>query len=97
MKTVLLLLAFALAGPAMVLAALANPAPGDLRFVLHPPWLDAADLVENAGGDVFGPERSLIGVFAVPNSADFDQKARRSGAWLLLDGRRLAQICGYAL
>ncbi|ABD55287.1 hypothetical protein [Jannaschia sp. CCS1] len=87
-----ILIAFA-ALPVAVLSA-GHPEPGDVALVIAPPWTangGAAGIVAAAGGREVGPIRAPFAVLAV---FDTQPAARALGAWLILDGRLMAAICG---
>ncbi len=86
----------ALATPVALLAG-TRPDPGGIVLVVAPPWATtggAAGIVSAAGGREIGPMRAP---FAVLATLDDLPAARQHGAWLLLDGRVLARICGVDL
>lgn len=71
--------------------------PGQIALVIVPPWAasgGAAAVVQAAGGQEVGPRRAPFAVLAVLDAPD---SARQHGAWAVLDGRALAQICGVTL
>ncbi|MEM9552435.1 MAG: hypothetical protein AAGA05_14745 [Pseudomonadota bacterium] len=78
------------------LAILAAPLPEDgPRLVLYPPWVDGADLVQQAGGDSIGPYRAPMGVLAFASDSEaFDRRLRAAGAWAVIDGTIIANLCG---
>lgn len=87
-----LLVAF-LAMP-VALATGARAEPGQIALVIAPPWAiegGAAAVAAAAGGREVGPMRAPFAVLAVLEAPDM---ALRYGAWLVLDGRFVAQVCG---
>ena len=83
-----------IAGP-VALAMGAEPDVGAPVLVVAPPWGPPPEsIVHAAGGAVMSPEQNTISTLAVSEDADFLEKLRQSGAIILLDGRRLAAICG---
>lgn len=84
----------ALVGPALALVS--SPAvPGEPVLVLTLPWNGSAEgLIEQSGGFALGPISVPLATLAMPEAPDFIQKLKSGGAWLVLDGRRLAAICG---
>ncbi len=77
------------------LAALpaAPDAPGPV-LAAAPPWIDLAQAVEDAGGRAIGPALAPFAVLAASPRPGFPDRLRASGAWLTLDGRRIARLCG---
>ena len=75
----------------------AQALPNEIALVIAPPWAAAggpAAVVQAAGGREIGPNRAPFAVLAVLDAPD---AARRHGAWAVLDGRAVAQICGVRL
>ncbi|MEJ6394936.1 hypothetical protein V8J82_16850 [Gymnodinialimonas sp. 2305UL16-5] len=67
---------------------------GEVVLVIAPPWSEtggAAEIVAALSGRFVGPVEAPFGVLAVLDAPDL---AREYGAWLVLDGRLVAQICG---
>lgn len=66
-------------------------------LILARPWSGGAKaVVHRAGGWLVGPVPTLLGAIATGEGADFDLRLRQSGAWLVLDGSRLAVLCAGA-
>ena len=83
-----------MAGPVMLLAA-PPAAAGGLVLVISPPWSGgAARIVVQSGGQLVGPDAAPFARFATSEGPKFDRKLREAGAWAVLDGTRLAAICG---
>ncbi|WP_424932467.1 hypothetical protein [Amaricoccus macauensis] len=83
-----------LAGPILAVSQSA-PMPGEVVVVAVPPWAPSPeDLVARAGGHMVGPERTAVAALAVSEDPAFPDTLRGLGAWLVLDGRSLANICG---
>lgn len=79
-------------GLAVASAPVAGAGP---RLVLHAPWADGLVLVRAAGGTPIGPFQAPMGMLAqADESADFDARLRLAGAWAVLDGTAIAQLCG---
>lgn len=79
-----------LAGPAVALVA-RPPADGGPFLVIaaHP---DAT--IVRAGGTRLSPLGAPLGALAASGDPGFARRLREGGAWLVLDGRVLAAICG---
>ncbi len=95
----LLALTVAIAVLAMPLSIVMGkrPEPGEVALVIAPPWTSvggAAGVVRAAGGQEIGPMRAPFAVLAI---LEAPEAALRHGAWLILDGRVLAMICGVSL
>lgn len=54
----------------------------------------AAVVARSAGGQVIGPEAAPFAVLAVFDAPPPRVDLVRLGAWVVIDGRRLAAICG---
>jgi hypothetical protein len=42
-----------------------------------------------------GPSQAALAGFASSRAPDFPRRLRDAGAWLVLDGARIARICGF--
>lgn len=85
-----------LAGPAIVLAN-AKPVPGEIVLVISPNERGRAALIQQSGGRILGPETALLGALAISDNPDFPDTLKSDGAWLVLDGRQFALLCGVAI
>jgi hypothetical protein len=84
----------ALSGPALALAG-AGPPRGGLVLVVSIPGAAARDgLIRAAGGVPAGPVQTALAGFAAGPGPDFPGRLREAGAWFVLDGARIARICG---
>jgi hypothetical protein len=89
------LVALALCAPPLLGLAGATPSDDGPRLVLFPPWHDGAALVSQAGGSPVGPLEAPMGLLAfAADTAAFDRRVRKAGAWAILDGTALARLCG---
>jgi len=83
-----------LAGPVLALIS-SPPVPGRPVLVVTVPWgTGAEDLIVLAGGVPMGPVSAPIASMAMSDTAGFVTRLKQAGAWLVLDGQRLAEICG---
>jgi hypothetical protein len=84
----------AMSGPVL---AVAGAAPsGTLVLVVSAPGPGARDaLIRSAGGRPVGPSQAALAGFATSRAPDFPRRLRDAGAWLVLDGARIARICGF--
>lgn len=80
-------------GPLIVFASAPAPAGGPL-LVLTGHGAGIAQIVARAGGHVYGPVRAPLGVLAYSDDPAFADNLRAAGAWAVLDGRRIAALCG---
>jgi hypothetical protein len=65
------------------------------RLVVFAPWQDGVALVQQAGGQPVGPLRAPMGILAyAPDTPGFDTRLRQQGAWAIVNGDVLAQLCG---
>ena len=90
---VLLPLVALAAGPVIVLAS--APPRGDAPFLVVSGWGSEAEArVLEAGGRIVGPMRAPLGVFATSDDPGFARALRAAGAWAVIDGGRIAALCG---
>lgn len=82
-----------LAGPVLAIAN-AEPIPGEISLVIGPPWRSLEALVTASDGKLIGPGANRYGALAVSDNPDFFDDLKASGAWFVLDGTRMAQLCG---
>lgn len=84
----------ALAGPLLAVAGTA-PSAGGVVLVVGPAGSAARDaIVRLAGGTPVGPAQAPLAGFATSDASGFVDRLHDAGAWLVLDGDRLARICG---
>ncbi len=93
LRILFLIVATGLAGPVLALAS-AHPVGGDVMLVVAAPWTDRDALILSAGGAPVGPRSAPLGSLAVSDDGDFAAALMARGAWMVLDGRLLASICG---
>lgn len=81
---------------APVLALAGRPIQTATTFLVVGPMNGLPDILQRAGGRPIGPTRAPIAVLAVADThpADFPDRLRAEGAWLVLDGTIAAQLCG---
>jgi len=82
-----------LIGPILALAT-AKPQAGEILLVVGPDPVFLQAAVVNAGGRLIGPELARFGMLVIAESEQFTSEILKQGAWIILDGRRLAHICG---
>lgn len=81
------------AGPVIAVFSV-PPAGGELVLVITPDSTQRARIVAAADGRLVGPEEALLGSFAVSESPDFAERLKTSGAWIVVNGRHVARLCG---
>ncbi len=85
-------------GPALLtVASAAAPGHDGPVLVIVAPWRSGASIVEAAGGQPLGISEAPMGVLARFADPDFIARLSDAGAWAVLDGRALAEICGVEL
>lgn len=84
----------AVAATPLALLSAAPPRAGAPVLVIAAPWRDAGAIIAAAGGAVLGPQTAPLATIATSDRPDFAARLRRSGAFAVLDGTRLAAICG---
>ncbi|WP_420863411.1 hypothetical protein [Algirhabdus cladophorae] len=84
---------FAAAPVALILVA--EPKLGKPIVVVAKPWgIAATKVVEAAQGSFLSPQATRLAVWSVMRSETYATDLKMKGAWLVLDGAALAQICG---
>lgn len=89
----LLFVLVGLTGPVFALAN-AKPQVGEIVLVVGPDPAAHHISVHEIGGRVLGPEYSRFGVFAISEEPGFAAALLAQGVWIVLDGRRMAALCG---
>lgn len=64
------------------------------RLVIIPPWKSASDIITGSGGTLVGPYVAPFAVLASFDNNQSEQHALQLGAWAILDGRKISEICG---
>ncbi|GFE49738.1 hypothetical protein So717_14910 [Roseobacter cerasinus] len=90
--TVSILLA-SLAGPLLALAT-AEPVEGEIMLVIGPSASLQPEVIEASGARLVGPQVAPFGALVQPAEATRPDALLHSGAWLVVDGRYLAILCG---
>ena len=90
-----------LGGPAAALEAAGAPGtasdPASAAapvLAVAPPWIDLDAAIARAGGRAVSPAPAPMAALAVGPGPDFARRLKAAGAWMVLDGRRLADLCG---
>jgi hypothetical protein len=85
-------------GPALLtIASAATPDHDRPVLVIVAPWQNGASIVEAAGGRSLGITGAPMGVLARFTDPGFIARLSDAGAWAVLDGGALAEICGVEL
>lgn len=80
-------------GPVIVFAS--APAEGAGPVLVISGWgARAESVIARAGGQVYGPVRAPLGLLAFSDDPAFAANLRAAGAWAVLDGSRIAALCG---
>lgn len=82
-----------LIGPAIVFAS-APVSEGGPLLVISGWGARAEAVVAAADGWIYGPVRAPLGVLAFSDNPAFADQLRAAGAWAVLDGSRIAALCG---
>lgn len=90
----LLLAIMATAPPVLALAAAPAPAPGEAVVVIAPPWRNAAEIVEKAGGVLLFEGRLSNIASSYAPEGDHAAALRAGGAWAVLNGDFTRIFCG---
>lgn len=84
-----------LTGPVIVFASAPVPAAANGAVLVVSGWgARAESMVAAAGGQVYGPVRAPFGLLAFSDDPAFADRLRAAGAWAVLDGTRIANLCG---
>ncbi|MDW3183269.1 MAG: hypothetical protein R8F89_14905 [Roseobacter sp.] len=89
----LALISLLFAGPLLALAA-SKPVPGEVVLVIGPGSAERQVMIAAAGGRVLGPAEARFGVLALSEEDGFAASLLAQGAWFVVDGRRVAFLCG---
>lgn len=89
----LVLISLLFAGPLLALAA-SKPVPGEVVLVIGPGVTERHVMIAAAGGRLLGPAEARFGVLALSEKDDFAASLMAQGAWFVVDGRRVAFLCG---
>jgi hypothetical protein len=92
--TGLLLVMMAAAPPMLALAAAPPPQPGAAVVVIAPPWRNAAEIVEQAGGVLLFKGRLSNIASSYAPEGDHAAALRAGGAWAVLNGDFTRFFCG---
>lgn len=80
--------------PLLVLASPQDLRVGEPVLVISPPWtVAAAEVISRSGLREISPERAPFGALTVLNDTADALRLKSNGAWLVLDGKMIAQIC----
>ncbi|OIQ33115.1 MAG: hypothetical protein BM562_01680 [Alphaproteobacteria bacterium MedPE-SWcel] len=80
---------------APLLALLGAPiaVPGEPALVVAPPWKPSVDIVVSSDVPELATARSPLGVLVVIPDAQALRRLFENGAWFVIDGKRIAQLC----
>ncbi|MDE4096525.1 MULTISPECIES: hypothetical protein [Rhodobacterales] len=80
--------------PLLVLASNKNLSPGTPILVVSAPWgPDAPDVIAGSGLQEISPERAPFGALTVLEDLADARRLKENGAWFVVDGTVIAQIC----
>ena len=81
---------------APVLALTGRPIETATTLLVVGPMNGLPDILRRAGGRPIGPTRAPIAMLAVADKhpEGFPKRLKTEGAWLVLDGATIAQLCG---
>lgn len=83
-----------LVSPVLSLIALGAPDVGEIALVISPPWGPSShQIAEKAGVQEVAPERAPLGVLVSVDRADAVGRLYENGAWLVVDGNRILELC----
>lgn len=81
--------------PLLFLAATQKPDFGSPVLVVSKPWgPTAAQVIERAGMFEIAPERAPLGALTTLSGPDDIEKLKENGAWFVIDGKKVAELCG---
>ncbi len=81
--------------PLLALAAQQGVGIGVPVLVIANPWYGTADeVISRAGLVEISPERAPLGALTMLDDPDDASRLRKNGAWFVIDGELIAQICG---
>ncbi len=83
-----------ISSPILTLLSDGRPQVGEVALVISAPWgPDAARIAEKAGVQEVAPERAPLGVLVALDSAQSVDRLYDSGAWLVINGRKVLELC----
>ena len=84
-----------LCSPALVLVAQGRPPAGEVALVIASPWgKSAAEIAAFSGMQEVAPERAPMGALVMLKSPRSVDRLYSQGAWLVVNGRRVLELCG---
>lgn len=94
-NSALIVVAIVLVGlsPLLSLFTWAPPQAGDVALVVAPPWDDATAIVTKAELREVSPERAPLGTLVALENAQSINRLYASGAWLVIDGKKVIELC----
>ncbi|AML51612.1 hypothetical protein [Falsihalocynthiibacter arcticus] len=82
-----------LAAPAAVVLS-APVTEGQVMLIVAPPWQNAQDIILRAKADSVGPKTAPFAAFAASDTPGLEARLKHAGAWAVLDGQIISQLCG---
>lgn len=67
---------------------------GQIMLVVAKPWHNAQDIIYRAGADPVGPNSAPFAAFAASDATGLEARLKHAGAWAVLDGQIISQLCG---
>lgn len=82
-------------GCSPILPLLLQPPPGvgEVALVIAAPWGNTANILEKAEAAEVAPERAPFGALVLLNSPQSLERLYASGAWFVIDGKRVLELC----
>lgn len=78
-----------------LIVVLSAKAPDSAPVLVIAPWGAATETqIVLAGGQLVGPLRAPLAALARSDNPDFGAALRLAGAWAVIDGGRIAALCG---
>lgn len=67
---------------------------GQAMLIIAAPWVDTSEIIRKAGAAQIGPQSAPLGALAYSEESGLENRLREAGAWAVLDGRVISQLCG---
>ncbi|TLP66985.1 hypothetical protein FEE96_06440 [Parasedimentitalea maritima] len=86
--------ALVISAPILTLFSQGRPQAGDIALVIAAPWGgNAARIAAQAGVQEIAPERAPLGILVALDSAQSVDRLYSNGAWLVIDGKKVLELC----
>ncbi|MVO16266.1 hypothetical protein [Parasedimentitalea huanghaiensis] len=86
--------ALVISSPILALLSQGRPQAGDIALVIAAPWGgNAAQIAAQAGLQEIAPARAPLGILVALDNAQSVDRLYSNGAWLVIDGKKVLELC----